>query len=104
MVKKAFKMKLFPGNRDEYKKRHDLIWPELVEVLKQHGAKTYSIFLDEETNILFSYIEMDNMEDWNKVSETKVCKKWWDFMKDIMDTNEDNSPVSIELCNVFNLK
>lgn len=104
MVKKAFKMKLFPGNRDEYKKRHDLIWPELVEVLKQHGAKTYSIFLDEETNILFSYIEMDNMEDWNKVSETKVCKKWWDFMKDIMDTNEDNSPVSIELCNVFDLK
>lgn len=104
MVKKSFKMKLFPGNRDEYKKRHDLIWPELVEVLKQHGAKTYSIFLDEETNILFSYIEMDNMEDWNKVSETKVCKKWWDFMKDIMDTNIDNSPVSIELCNVFDLK
>ena len=104
MVKKAFKMKLFPGNRDEYKKRHDLIWPELVEVLKQHGAKTYSIFLDEETNILFSYIEMDNVEDWNKVSETKVCKKWWDFMKDIMDTNVDNSPVSIELCNVFDLK
>lgn len=104
MIKKAFKMKLFPGNRDEYKKRHDLIWPELVEVLKQHGAKTYSIFLDEETNILFSYIEMDNVEDWNKVSETEVCKKWWDFMKDIMDTNEDNSPVSIELCNVFDLK
>lgn len=104
MIKKAFKMKLFPGNRAEYKKRHDLIWPELVEVLKQHGAKTYSIFLDEETNILFSYIEMDNAEDWNKVSETEVCKKWWDFMKDIMDTNEDNSPVSIELCNVFDLK
>lgn len=104
MIKKAFKMKLFPGNRDEYKKRHDLIWPELVDVLKQHGAKSYSIFLDEETNILFSYIEMDNIEDWNKVSETKVCKKWWDFMKDIMDTNEDNSPVSTELCNVFDLK
>ena len=104
MIKKAFKMKLFPGNRDEYKKRHDLIWPELVDVLKQHGAKSYSIFLDEKTNLLFSYIEMENIEDWNKVAETKVCKKWWDFMKDIMDTNEDNSPVSTELCNVFDLK
>lgn len=104
MLKKAFKMKLFDGYSDEYKKRHDLIWPELSGVLKNHGAKSYSIFLDDETNILFAYIEMESQELWDKVAETNICKKWWDYMKDIMETNPDNSPVSIELKKVFDLK
>ncbi|MDS0525660.1 L-rhamnose mutarotase [Clostridium sp. SHJSY1] len=104
MIQKAFKMKLFEGKEKEYEKRHTEIWPELVKELKDHGASTYLIFHDKETNYLFSYVEMESEELWNQVAETEACKKWWAFMKDIMDTNPDNSPVSTELTNVFNLK
>ena len=55
MQRVAFKMKLFKGQEDEYKKRHDEIWDELKVLLKQTGITGYSIFLDEETNELFAY-------------------------------------------------
>ena len=104
MIQKAFRMKLFEGKENEYEKRHNEIWPELVEELKSHGASKYLIFHDKETNYLFSYVEMENQELWDQISETEACKKWWAFMKDIMETNSDNSPISVELSNVFNLK
>ena len=104
MIQKAFRMKLFEGKENEYEKRHNEIWPELVEELKSHGASKYLIFHDKETNYLFSYVEMENQKLWDQISETEACKKWWAFMKDIMETNSDNSPISVELSNVFNLK
>ena len=75
-----------------------------MKVLKDHGSHNYSIFLDEETSDLFAYVELENADLWNKVAETEECKKWWAFMKDIMETNPDNSPKSVELKEVFYLK
>ena len=104
MIRKAVKMKVCSGQHEEYKKRHDEIWEPLKKVLKNHGAHNYSIFLDKETNSLFAYVEIESEELWDKVAETEECKKWWNFMEDIMETNEDNSPKSTELREVFYLK
>lgn len=104
MIRKSFKMKLFKGKEEEYKKRHDEICDGMKAMIKEHGGKNYSIFLDEETSILFGYIELENEELWNKSAETEICKKWWKFMADIMETNEDNSPVTIELKEMFHLE
>ena len=104
MIRKALKMKVYSQYHGEYKKRHDEIWESLKNVLKSHGAHNYSIFLDGETDSLFAYVELESEELWNKVAETEEWKKWWDFMKDIMETNDDNSPKSVELKEVFYLK
>ena len=104
MIRKAFKMKVYKESYAEYEKRHNEIWDSLVKVLKDHGSHNYSIFLDEETSDLFAYVELENAELWDKVAETEECKKWWAFMKDIMETNPDNSPKSVELKEVFYLK
>lgn len=96
-------MKLFKGREDEYKKRHDAIWPELETLLKKTGVKDYSIFLDEETNILFGYLTIDDKTKLDELPRHPVMKKWWAYMKDIMETNEDNSPVNINLKEVFYL-
>ena len=96
-------MKLFKGREDEYKKRHDAIWPELETLLKKTGVKDYSIFLDEETNILFGYLTIDDKTKLDELPTHPVMKKWWAYMKDIMETNEDNSPVNINLKEVFYL-
>jgi len=103
MIRKAIIMKVFSGFHDEYKKRHDEIWTEMVDMLHEYGAKNYSIFLDSKSNSLFAYLEIENEELWSKSSETEICQKWWEHMKDVMETNEDNSPVSIELKEVFHL-
>jgi L-rhamnose mutarotase len=100
---KSFKMKLYPGQEAEYEKRHMELWPEMVDMIHEHGGKNYSIFLDQETLTLFGYIEIENEELWNKGADTAVNRKWWDFMADIMETNPDNSPVSIDLKPLFHL-
>ena len=99
----AFKMKLFRGQEGEYKRRHDAIWPELKSLLKTTGIEDYSIFLDEETNILFGVLKVGDQTDLDKLPGHPVMQKWWSYMKDIMDTNEDNSPVSTGLKEVFYL-
>lgn len=94
-------MKLFAGKEEEYKKRHDAIWPELVALLKDHGIKDYSIFLDEKTNILFGVLQIDDATSLDKLPSSPIMQKWWSYMGDIMDTNPDNSPVSFPLKEVF---
>jgi L-rhamnose mutarotase len=103
MKRVAFKMKLFKGCEEEYKRRHVALWPELETLLKQAGIKAYSIFLDEETHLLFGYLTIDDTINLDELPKQPVMKKWWSYMKDIMETNEDNSPVSIPLKEVFYL-
>jgi L-rhamnose mutarotase len=101
MIRYAFKMKLKPGFKEEYKKRHDEIWPELKKLLHEAGIRDYSIFFDEETNILFAVQKVVGNTGSQDLGQQEIVKKWWAYMADIMDTNPDNSPVSIALEEVF---
>ena len=94
-------MKLYEGQQGEYKKSHDNIWPELVTLLSDAGISNYCIFLEEKSNTLFATFEYDNLEKVDNLVLMPVMQKWWAYMKDIMDTNEDNSPVAFPLKQVF---
>ena len=97
MHRLAFIMKLHKGYEAEYKKRHDELWPELQAILKQTGIQEYSIFLDERTNDLFGYLQVNDTLAMDELP----MQCWWNYMKDIMETNADASPVSIPLKEVF---
>lgn len=101
MTRVAFKMKLHKGFEKEYRKRHDEIWPELKQLLTSTGISAYSIFLDAETNILFGVLEAVDPAALNNLPAEPVMQRWWASMKDIMESNTDNSPVSIPLEEVF---
>lgn len=103
MISKGFVMTVYPEFHDEYERRHNLLWPEMKEELKNHGVISYSIFLNKETNQLFGYLEIKDEILWEKMASTEINQKWWDYMKDIMDTNPDNSPISLDLKKVFTL-
>jgi L-rhamnose mutarotase len=103
MIRKAFLMFVNPDAHSEYESRHRPIWDDLADVLKRHGVLNYSIFLDPEKSQLFGYAEIETEQKWNAIAETDECKRWWAYMKDIMPTNVDNSPVSRELNEVFHL-
>jgi L-rhamnose mutarotase len=101
-MKAAFKMKLKPGFAAEYKRRHDEIWPELSALLKANGISDYTIFLDEETNTLFAVQQVIGQGS-QALGETGIVQKWWAYMADIMETNPDQSPVSVALKEVFHM-
>ena len=97
----AFKMKLHKGLEAEYEKRHNELWPDLQALLKETGIQEYSIFLDKETNFLFGYLQVKDRLSMDALPQQPVMKRWWHYMKDLMEVNEDESPVSIPLKEVF---
>ena len=101
MARLAFRMKLHAGQDAEYKRRHDELWPDLAQLLKETGIREYSIFLDPDTLHLFGVLEIDDPARMDDLPSHPVMKRWWSYMKDIMDTNSDHSPVSVPLKEVF---
>lgn len=104
MIRKAFKMKLTGGNIEEYKRRHDEIWPELASELRKAGISDYSIYFDAETRTLFAIQKLADDNTADSLPQNPVVRKWWDYMNDgIMEYNEKNEPVSIPLTEVFHM-
>ncbi|MEM6843084.1 MAG: L-rhamnose mutarotase [Bacteroidota bacterium] len=104
MKRVAFKMQLLPEYAEEYQKRHDAIWPELVDLLHQSGISDYHIFHDPDTHELFATYALADDQKVDQLDQEDVMKKWWAYMKDIMETHEDNSPKSKPLEEVFFMK
>jgi L-rhamnose mutarotase len=104
MIRNAFKMKLSSGDVEEYKRRHDQIWPELVEVLRKAGISDYSIFYDEETRTLFAFQRLSEDNTVATLPKNPAVRKWWDYMNDgIMEYDQKKEPVSIPLREVFHM-
>jgi L-rhamnose mutarotase len=101
--KYAFKMRLNPGMADEYKARHDAIWPELVALLREAGISDYSIHLDAETNTLFGVLWRADGHGMADLPNSPVMQRWWAHMADIMETKPDNEPVATPLETVFHM-
>jgi L-rhamnose mutarotase len=97
-------MTLKPGSWVEYERRHNPIWPELQQMLKDHGVSNYSIFLDRGSNRrLFAYAEIESEERWQQIAQTDVCRRWWAHMSELMLVNDDNSPQTASLDEVFHI-
>lgn len=103
MKREAFKMFLKPGFEEEYKKRHAAIWPELKALLSESGVGDYSIYWDKDTNILFAVQKTTGEGGSQDLGDNPIVQKWWAYMADIMETNSDNSPVSIPLPECFHM-
>ena len=105
MEKYAFRMTLKPGMAEEYRRRHDAIWPELVALLHEAGVRDYSIHLDPETNALFGVLWRTSDHRMNGLPQTEVMQEWWAYMADLMETQPNgNEPVAIPLPRMFHME
>jgi L-rhamnose mutarotase len=101
MARLAFLMELLPGNEAIYKQKHDEIWPELVETLRQYGVRNYSIFRHELT--LYAYLECDDADRLAKQRDNPVVQRWWRMMEPYMVYNPDHTPRTTGLDEVFHM-
>lgn len=97
----AFRMQLKAGVLDAYHAAHDAIWPELTELLHGTGIRDYSIFHDPETNALFAILSIEGEDRRAMLPGHPVMRRWWDAMAPLMATHDDNSPVVVNLKEVF---
>ena len=103
MQKYAFRMQLHPGMEQEYRRRHDAIWPELAALLKDAGISDYSIHLDRTTGVLFGVLWRRDDHGMDALPRHPVMQRWWAHMADIMATGPDNAPLAVPLETVFHL-
>ena len=103
MEQLAFKMQLDAGQAEEYRRRHDAIWPELVRALHDAGVRDYSIFLDPETHVLFAVLRRTPDHALDDLPRQEVMQRWWRHMADLMETNADGSPRQEPLEPMFHL-
>lgn len=103
MKRVGFVMKLKAGFAEEYKRRHDEIWPELVAELRSAGVIEYTIFLPEPTLMLVAVQTRREGDTTAALASKAVMQRWWKHMADIMDTNEDSSPVVSPLTEMFHM-
>ena len=103
MRRYAFTMKLKSGNVAEYKRRHEEIWPELAQAIRDAGISDYSIFLDEKTLTLFAVQIQSDSTTADDLPNHPTVKKWWAYVAPLMVVHADNSPVCGRLKEVFHL-
>lgn len=103
MIREAFTMKLKPGCVEEYKKRHDEIWPELAMAHSSAGIFDYSIYFDEETLTLFAFRKLTEDNTAAGLKDLNIVQKWWDHMADLMETHPNNMPLFKPLREMFHM-
>jgi L-rhamnose mutarotase len=84
MERICFTFELRPGTEDEYKRRHDEIWPELVEAIQEAGIRNYSLF--RRGGQVFAYAEChpDVATAFGKIGATDVNRRWSEWFEDVI--------------------
>lgn len=76
--------KAYVRDIEEYRRRHDAIWPEMTEMLNEAGIHNYTIW--NFGNELFAYMEcsIDPMDSVRIQAASEVNRRWGEYMKDIL--------------------
>ena len=97
-MRHAWVMKLKPGNEAIYKRKHDEIWPEMLDLMARNGTHNFSIY--RYGLLLFAYQELDQPPVPGAPIDPIVWK-WWEMMAPHMETNADFSPWQEPLDEMF---
>ena len=88
MAQYAWDAEVRPGYEEEYRRRHDEIWPEMVETLKEAGVRNYSIFRHGLT--LFGYFETDDLRQTQRyLANSEINRRWGESMEPVMKMEVD---------------
>jgi L-rhamnose mutarotase len=84
MERVCFTFELRPGAEDEYKRRHDEIWPELVEAIREAGIRNYSLFRRGSQVIAYAECHPDVATAFGKIGATEVNARWAEWFEDLI--------------------
>jgi L-rhamnose mutarotase len=97
----SFVMELLEGSEAEYQRKHDEIWPEMVDTLHNFGIHNYSIF--RRGLVLFAYLECDDPKRMQEQAKNPVVQRWWAMMRPFMRYEPNGVPWTESLDEVFHL-
>ena len=105
MKRVGFLLKVKEGMLEEYKKRHEAVWPEMLDALRRTGWHNYSLFMRED-GLLFGYFEAEEsfQASLDGMDEEEVNARWQDTMAPFFEGTGDHADkMMVELEEVFHL-
>jgi L-rhamnose mutarotase len=88
MERVCFLLKLKPGRLQQYEARHQAVWPEMLQALRETGWHNYSLFLHPD-GLLVGYLETDNFEEAVRKMQTySVNARWQQEMAEFFEGSE----------------
>ncbi|HKG48879.1 MAG TPA: L-rhamnose mutarotase [Actinomycetales bacterium] len=79
----CFTLQVKPERLDEYRRRHEDVWPQMQQALRDAGWTNYSLFLRED-GLLVGYLETP---DWDaarrQMALTEVNAQWQASVADL---------------------
>jgi L-rhamnose mutarotase len=76
MQRVCFLLKVKPERLEEYKRRHQAVWPDMLEALRDTGWHNYSLFLRED-GLLIGYLETDDFEAARQAMAAREVNERW---------------------------
>ena len=106
MKRVGFLLKVKPEKIQEYKERHQAVWPEMLDALRRTGWHNYSLFMRED-GLLFGYFETPESLQAAQagMSKEEINAKWQEFMSPYFENLGGQHPDEsmVELEEVFHL-
>lgn len=105
MERAGFLLKVREDKLDEYKEHHEAVWPEMLDALRRHGWRNYSLFLTDD-GMLFGYVEAEEsfQQSLDSMAGEDANLRWQEFMASYFEDlggRPDQSMVQLE--HVFHL-
>ena len=91
-------LKLKPGCEQEYKKRHDELWPEMADAMHKAGV---SMAIYRHENLLFIFATATDQQSWDELDRDPVTPRWDKYMSDVLEDDEHGKTFIKNLQQVF---
>ncbi len=101
--RRAFMMSVDPDKKQECLDYVSKVSSDLTNQMKKNGIHQYSLFLDQDSCLLFGFLEYRSERGLETFTSSEECKQWWKETSQFIISNEDNSPISTDLQEVFRL-
>jgi L-rhamnose mutarotase len=103
MERLCFSFEIYEGTEDEYKKRHDEIWPELVADIQAAGFRNYSLFRRGTTVVGYAECEPDVATAFAKLGPSESNAKWSEWFREVIVNLTDNRGELLRMQEVWHL-
>ncbi len=105
MQRVCFLLRVKKDRLDEYKRRHEQVWPEMLAALRETGWHNYSLFLRDD-GLLVGYVETpDFQKALAGMAATAINDKWQREMGELFEQLQGQRPdqAMFTLAEVFHL-
>lgn len=96
MQRVCFLMHLKPERVEDYLKAHEVVWPEMLDALRDAGWTNYSLHLQKATGLVVGYVETPDYEHATaEMARREINARWQSTMSEFFQEGRPDERVEL---------